>query len=64
MIMKHDDWLVKKLKDAEFAAEYLNAARDDDDSETYLRALQQVATLDEKAFCVKEQQHENGANED
>lgn len=60
--MKHDDWLFKQLKDAEFSAEYLNAARDNDDPETYLRALQQVAILDEKALYVEEQQHENGKN--
>ena len=28
---KHDDWLREKLQDAEFAAEFLNAAGEDDD---------------------------------
>ena len=46
--MKHDDWLLKKLKDPDCAEEYLNAAKDDDDPNTYLRALEQAAVLDEK----------------
>jgi hypothetical protein len=29
--MKHDDWLFEQLKDAEFAAEFINAASEDDD---------------------------------
>jgi len=29
--VKHDDWLFEQLKDGEFAAEYLNAASEDDD---------------------------------
>ena len=40
--IKHDDWLFEQLKDAEFAAEYLNAAGDDDDPKTYLTALRKV----------------------
>jgi probable addiction module antidote protein len=39
---KHDDWLLAQLADAEFAAEYLNAASDDDDPATYLAALRKV----------------------
>ena len=39
---KHDDWLLEKLKDAEFAAEYLNAASEDDDPKTSLTALRKV----------------------
>jgi probable addiction module antidote protein len=39
---KHDDWLREKLKDAEFAAEFLNAAGEDDDTKTYLTALRKV----------------------
>lgn len=40
--VKHDDWLLKKLQDAEFAAEFLNAASEDEDPKTYLTALRQV----------------------
>ena len=32
---RHDDWLMAKLADADFAAEYLNAASEDDDPKTY-----------------------------
>jgi len=38
----HDDWLLTKLGDAEFAADYLNAASEDDDPKTYLTALRKV----------------------
>lgn len=38
----HDDWLRVQLADAEFAAEYLNAANEDDDPKTYLTALRKV----------------------
>jgi probable addiction module antidote protein len=41
--VKHDDWLFEQLKDAEFAAEFLNAANEDDDPKTYLAALRKVA---------------------
>ncbi len=40
--VKHDDWLREKLQDAEFAAEFLNAAAEDDDTKTYLTALRKV----------------------
>ncbi len=40
--IKHNDWLFEHLKDAEFAAEYLNAASEDDDPKTYLTALRKV----------------------
>ncbi|MCW2314347.1 addiction module antidote protein [Rhodoferax antarcticus] len=40
--VNHDDWLKTQLADAEFAAEYLNAAGEDDDPKTYLTALRQV----------------------
>ncbi len=40
--VSHDDWLKVQLADAEFAAQYLNAAGDDDDPKTYLTALRQV----------------------
>ena len=39
---KHDDWLFLQLKDADFAAEFLNAASQDDDPKTYLVALRKV----------------------
>jgi probable addiction module antidote protein len=41
--IQHDDWLYQKLQDAEFAAEYLNAASEDDDPKTCLAALRKVA---------------------
>lgn len=40
--VKHDDWLMEMLQNAEFAAEYLNAASQDDDPQSYLTALRQV----------------------
>lgn len=40
--IKHDDWLNQQLQDAEFAAQYLNAASEDDDPKTYLTALRKV----------------------
>ena len=63
--IKHNDWLFEQLKDAEFAAEFLNAASEDDDPKTYLTALRKVvearggmATVAQKTdrgcpiFCV------------
>ena len=41
--IQHDDWLYQQLQDAAFAAEYLNAASEDDDPRTYLAALRKVA---------------------
>lgn len=41
--MQHDDWLYQQLQGAAFAAEYLNAASEDDDPRTYLAALRKVA---------------------
>ena len=38
----HDVWLFEQLKDSEFAAEFLNAASEDDDPATYLLALRKV----------------------
>ena len=59
--VKHDDWLLEQLKDAEFAAEYLNAASEDDDPKTYLTALRKVvearggmATIAEKSHLSRE----------
>jgi DNA-binding phage protein len=40
--IKHNDWLFEQLKDAEFAAEFLNATSEDDDPTTYLTALRKV----------------------
>ena len=40
--VQHDDWLLQQLKDAQFAAEFLNAASEDDDPKTYLTALRKV----------------------
>lgn len=51
----------EQLKDAEFAAEYLNAASEDDDPKTYLTALRKVveagggmATIAEKTHLSRE----------
>jgi probable addiction module antidote protein len=43
--VKHDDWLFAQLQDVEFAAEYLNAANEDDDPQTYLAALRKVVEV-------------------
>lgn len=58
---KHDDWLREKLQDAEFAAEFLNAAGEDDDIKTYLIALRKlvdarggVASVAEKTDLSRE----------
>ncbi len=58
---KHDDWLLEQLKDADFAAEFLNAASEDDDPKTYLTALRKVvearggmASVAEKAHLSRE----------
>jgi probable addiction module antidote protein len=60
-IAKHDDWLREQLKDAEFAAEFLNAASEDDDPRSYLTALRKVvdarggmASVAEKAQLSRE----------
>jgi DNA-binding phage protein len=41
-IARHDEWLMAQLADAEFAAEYLNAASEDDDPKTYLTAMRKI----------------------
>lgn len=41
-ILKNEDWLFKQLQNANFAAEYLNAASEDDDPQTYLTALRKI----------------------
>jgi probable addiction module antidote protein len=38
----HNDWIKEKLQNPEFAAEYLNAASEDEDARVYLTALRQV----------------------
>ena len=59
--IKHDEWLFIQLKDADFAAEFLNAASQDDDPKTYLIALRKVvearggmAFIAEKASLSRE----------
>lgn len=39
----HEDWLREQLKDAEFAAEYLNAALVEGDQAAFMLALRDVA---------------------
>ena len=43
---KHDEWLSIKLKDADFAAEFLNAASQDGDPNIYLIALKKLLRLE------------------
>jgi probable addiction module antidote protein len=57
----HDNWLFEQLQDAQFAAEFLNAASEDDDPKTYLSALRKVvdarggmASVAEKAELSRE----------
>ncbi len=38
----HNTWLLEQLKDIDFAADFLNAASEDDDPATYLLALRKV----------------------
>ena len=38
----HVAWIAQKLQNPEFAAEYLNAASEDEDPRVYLTALRQV----------------------
>jgi len=59
--VKHDEWLFKELQNANFAAEYLNAASEDNDPQTYLTALRKVvearggiATVADKTALSKE----------
>jgi len=40
--ISHDSWLNVQLQNAEFAAEFLNAASEDEDPKTYLTALRKV----------------------
>ena len=52
-VIKHDDWLRQQLADAEFAAEYLNAASEDEDPASYLTALRMVVEGREGFFRVR-----------
>ena len=54
---KHDDWLMTQLADAEFAAEYLNAASEDDDQASYLAALRKVVEARGGIAVVAEKTH-------
>ena len=55
--VKHDDWLLEQLKDGEFAAEYLNAASEDDDPKTYLTALRKVVEARGGMASIAEKSH-------
>ena len=55
--VKHDDWLFEQLKDAEFAAEYQNAASEDDDPKTYLTALRKVVEARGGMASIAEKSH-------
>ena len=55
--MKHDDWLFEQLKDAEFAAEFINAASEDDDPKTYLTALRKVVEARGGMASIAEKAH-------
>lgn len=54
---KHDDWLTIRLADADFAAEYLNAASEDDDPASYLAALRKVVEARGGIAQVAEKTH-------
>lgn len=54
---RHDDWLMVQLADAEFAADYLNAASEDDDPATYLTALRKVVEARGGIAAVAEKTH-------
>ena len=54
---KHDDWLFEQLSDAKFAAEYINAASEDDDPKTYLTALRKVVEARGGMALVAERAH-------
>ena len=56
-VIKHDDWLQQQLADAEFAAEYLNAASEDEDPAFYLTALRKVVEARGGVASVAEKTH-------
>ena len=51
------EWLMTQLADAEFAAEYLNAASEDDDPASYLAALRKVVDARGGMAVVAEKTH-------
>ena len=55
--MKHNDWLFEQLKDAEFAAEFINAASEDDDPKSYLTALKKVVEARGGMAAIAEKTH-------
>ena len=55
--IKHDDWLLAQLKDGEFAAEYLNAASEDEDPKIYLTALKKVVEARGGMAAIAEKTH-------
>ena len=55
--VKHDAWLFEQLKDAHFAAEFLNAASEDNDPKTYLTALRKVVEARGGLVAVAEKAH-------
>jgi probable addiction module antidote protein len=54
---KHNDWLLQQLADAQFAAEFLNAASEDDDPATYLTALRKVVEARGGIGMIAEKSH-------
>ena len=54
---KHDEWLFEQLKDAEFAAEYLTAAGEDEDPSSYLTALRKVVEARGGVAAVAQKAH-------
>ena len=56
-VIKHDDWLHQQLADAEFAAEHLNAASEDEDPASYLTALRKVVEARGGVASVAEKTH-------
>ena len=55
--IKHDTWLFEQLQDAEFAAEFLNSASEDNDPKTYLTALRKVVEARGGLAAVAEKTH-------
>ena len=54
---KHDDWLFEQLKDATFAAGYINAASEGDDTKTYLTALRKIVEARGGLALIAERAH-------
>ena len=51
--VRHDEWLYEQLKDPGFAAEYLTAAAEDEESVVFLQALRKVAEVQGMAKVAK-----------